>query len=114
MISKELLGTKSCQRSYGLTLQLQANAQMTCHRSCSGVGGYEAAGQRRPGKGQGSGLGGVPGGGGMAGPLSRWFLIKGGKEEQNSRAFNVPSRPVSFIPLSNGTSPESIRGGLGY
>ena len=50
----------------------------------------------------------------MAGPLSRWFLIKGGKEEQNSRAFNVPSRPVSFIPLSNGTSPESIRGGLGY
>ena len=51
-----------------------------------------------------------PDGGGMAGPLSRWFLIKGGKEDQNSRAFNVPSRPVSFIPLSNGTSPEKYKG----
>lgn len=30
MISEELPGTKRFQRSYSLTLQLQANAQVTC------------------------------------------------------------------------------------
>lgn len=38
-----LLGTKSSQRSYSLTLQLQVNAQVTCHRSCSEVGDLEIA-----------------------------------------------------------------------
>lgn len=34
-----------------ITLQLQANAQVTCHRFYSGVGDQEAAGQTREGSG---------------------------------------------------------------
>lgn len=50
----------------------------------------------------------------MAGTLPRWFLFKVGREGQNGRAFNFPSRPVSFFPLPNCTLPENISGGLGY
>lgn len=50
----------------------------------------------------------------MAGPLPHSFLIKIGREGQNSRAFDYPPRPVFFPPLPNRTSPENITGGLGY
>lgn len=52
LISKKLLGTKSSQKPHSLTLQLQANAQLTCRSPVLGLETKRQLGREGLGRGR--------------------------------------------------------------